>query len=225
MAGVRIVRIVDLSVPVGPGTHVYPGDPVPRLTPHSTIARDGFNLLAVQMGSQTGTHVDAPFHFEEAGARIDALDLTLFTGPGLVVDARGHGARERITWATFAPYADELHPGTMLLLHTGWSAHYGSPRYLEHPFLDADACARLLDLGIRTFGIDAINLDETPDAEHPGDGYPVHHLIAERGGVIAENLRNLDQVDFPDPLVSVLPIALEGADGAPARAVALQVRP
>ena len=38
-----------------------------------------------------------------------------------------------------------------------------------NPFLDADACHRLLERGVRTICIDAINLDETPDDEHPGE--------------------------------------------------------
>ena len=219
----RIRRIVDLSVPVDPGTQVYPGDPVPRMQVHSTIARDGFNLLHLDLGSQTGTHVDAPYHFADDGLRLHQLDLGLFTGRGVVVDVRGAGARERIGWERVAPYAPQLGPGVLLLLHTGWSARYGTPAYFEHPFLDPEACRRLLDLGVRTFCVDAINLDETPDEQHPGDGYPVHHLIADAGGVIGENFRNLDQVDFPDPFVSCLPVALTDADGAPVRAVAMEL--
>jgi kynurenine formamidase len=221
---VRVVRTIDLSVPLDEGTPVYPGDPVPRIRPASTIAVDGFNLLAVSMGSQTGTHVDAPFHFQEGGARIDELDLSLFVGPGVVVDLTGHQARQPIGWDAVAPYAHRFGPGRIVLLHTGWSAHLGTDRYYDHPYLTADACARMLDLGVRTFLLDAVNIDETPDADHPGVGFPVHHLIAAAGGVIGENLRNLELVDF-DPFISCLPLRLTGADGAPVRAVALQLEP
>lgn len=210
-------------MPVGAGTVVYPGDPEPRLTVHSTIARDGFNLLDVRIGSQTGTHVDAPFHFDGAAPRLDELPLERFLGPAVVVDASHVGARQRVTWEHVAPYADRLGPGTVALLRTDWSRRYGQPDYFDNPFLDAEACRRMLDLGVRTFCIDAINIDETPDDAHPGEGFPVHHLIAEAGGVIGENLRNLDLVDWADPLVLCLPIALEGADGGPVRAVAVEI--
>jgi kynurenine formamidase len=40
--------------------------------------------------------------------------------------------------------------------------------------------------------------------------------------VIAENLTNLGQIDFPNPLLSLLPIKLGGSDGAPVRAVAME---
>lgn len=221
----NVTRIVDLSVPVGPETVVYPGDPAPELTVHSTVAEHGFNLLDVHLGSQTGTHVDAPYHFSPSGSRIDAVPLERFLGRGVVVDATGLAARGRITADHLAPHAASFGPGVVVLLRTGWSGHYGSPRYFEHPYLDATACRLLLDAGVRTIGIDAINLDETPDDGHPGEGYPVHHLIAAADGVIIENLTGLDRIDWPDPLILCLPIALVGADGAPVRAVAVRLSP
>jgi kynurenine formamidase len=225
MCYMNVTRAVDLSVPVEAGTTVYPGDPEPRLRVHSTIERDGFNLLHVEMGSQTGTHVDAPYHFEESGARIDEVDLTRFAGPAVVVDATGLPPRGRISTEHVAAVADRLAPGVVVLLRTDWSEHRGRPSYFSHPFLDPAACRLLLDAGVRTIGIDAINLDETPDGEHPGDGYPCHHLVAGVGGIIAENLTDLVEVeDLVDPLVCLFPIRLAGADGAPVRAVALQLQ-
>ena len=218
----RINKVVDLSVVVGPDTQVYPGDPVPELAVHSTIARDGFNLLSVHIGSQTGTHVDAPYHFDEAAPKIDQLPLERFVGPGVIVDATAPGPRGRITWDYIEPVAHLLQPGCIVLFRTGWSRHYGTAAYFENPFLDAEACRRLIELGVRTFGLDALNIDETPDAVHPGDGFPVHHLIADVAGVICENLTNLDAIDFADPFISLLPINLREADGAPVRAVAIQ---
>jgi kynurenine formamidase len=214
--------VIDLSVPVNAATQVYPGDPVLTFSAHSTIERDGFNLLNVSMGSQTGTHVDAPFHFSETGLKIDEVPLDRFVGTGVIVDARSVGARGSIGWAHFAPVVDQITPGCIVILHTGWSAHYGTAAYFDNPFLDADACRRLIELGVRTFAIDAINIDETPDDTHPGVGFPVHHLIADVGGVICENMTNVAAIDFEKPFISLLPLAFEAADGAPVRAVAIQ---
>jgi kynurenine formamidase len=41
--------------------------------------------------------------------------------------------------------------------------------------------------------------------------------------VICENLTNLDAVDFANPTISLLPMKFIGIDGAPVRAVAMQV--
>ncbi len=220
----KIDDVVDLSVVVGATPQVYPGDPDAEFAVHATIEHDGFNLLSVRMGSQTGTHVDAPYHFVETGKRIDEIPLDRFLGTGVVVDASDVGPRGRITWKHVEPVAHLLAPGVIVLLKTGWSKHYGTQAYFDNPFLDADACRSMIDAGVRTFGIDAMNIDETPDEDHPGEGFPVHHLIAAVDGIISENLTNLAAIDFDDPFISLLPLAFEAADGAPVRAVAMRVK-
>ncbi len=216
----RIRRIVDLSLPIDAGTQIYPGDPQVRFRVASTIEEHGFNLLAVEMGSQSGTNCDAPYHFLESGARIDEVPLDLFAGPGVIIDVRGKLPRAVIDESDVAPYLDSVGPGSIVLLHTGWPDYYGTPAYFDHPFLGAAACLALLQRGVRTFCLDTQNIDETPDSDHPGAGFPVHLLIAEAGGIIVENLTGLDQIDF-DPLITVFPLRLTGADGSPTRAVAI----
>lgn len=219
----KIVRVVDLSHSINAQTQVYPGDPEPRLAIHATIAKDGFNLLSLQMGSQTGTHVDAPYHFDESTEKIDELPLERFLGRGVLLRATGLAPRSEITWELIEAEAQQLRPGDVALIHTGWSKHFGTQEYFNHPYLSAEACQQLLDKGVLVFGIDAINIDETPNDDNPGVGFPCHHLIAKRAGVISENLCNFDEITFLDPLISLLPLKLEGADGAPVRAVAIQV--
>lgn len=217
----RIRRVVDLSLPIDAGTQVYPGDPEVRFRVAATIETEGFNLLAVEMGSQSGTNCDAPYHFLASGPRIDEVALTRFVGPGVVIDVRGKEPRSAIDAADVEPYLESVGPGSIVLFHTGWPAHYGTTSYFDHPFLGADACITLLQRGVRTFCLDTQNIDETPDADHPGVGFPVHLLIAEAGGIVVENLTGLEQIDF-DPLITVFPLRLTGADGSPTRAVAIE---
>jgi kynurenine formamidase len=212
--------VVDLSHPLDDDTPVYPGDPVARFTPATTIDEHGYNVLHVRMGSQTGTHVDAPYHFLADGARIDELPLELFLGPAVVADVRGRAPHAAITWADLAPVAGRLGPGRMLLLHTGWDAHWGTDAYFDHPFLDGDAAERVVAAGVRTVGLDALSLDETVLGGEPAGGFAAHLAVLGAGGVIVENLRGLDAVRSAEPVVSVLPLRLAGADGAPVRAVA-----
>lgn len=216
-------RIVDLSLPLSSGMQVYPGDPEVAFRPATRIEDHGYNVLALEMGSHTGTHVDAPFHFFGEGDRIEDLDLDLFIGPAVIADVTGHAHRERIGWEVLAPAAERLEPGTILALRTDWSErYYGTERYFEHPYLSAEACERILELGVRTLAIDALSPDETL----LGDGEPrfdVHRLLLGAGGVIAENLTNMGAVDFDDPLLCLLPLRLDGdTDGSPCRAVALE---
>lgn len=219
----EIVRVVDLSRAIDGDTVVYPGDPVPHLEQHSTVATDGFNLMSVQMGSQSGTHVDAPYHFDDDTLRIDEVPLNRFVGRGVVVDCTSVGARGRITLDSVGGQLDTVRPGDIVLFHTGWARHYQTPAYFDNPFLDAGLVGELLDRGVLTFGLDALNIDETPTDDSPGEGFPAHHLIAKAGGVICENLCNLESVTFADPFISILPLKFTGIDGAPVRAVALEM--
>jgi kynurenine formamidase len=222
-APLRVRRVIDLSHRVDEDTQVYPGDPAVRLEPATTIAVDGVNVLNVHIGSHSGTHVDAPYHFIENGERIDTMDVRLFFGLAVVMDVRGKGPRERITVEDLRPYEGRLSEGVVAVLRTGWDEHYGTARYYDHPFLDRRAAQLIVDAGVRTVAIDALNVDETVlEGPHP-EGYPAHHLILGAGGVIAENLTNLEAVDFPDPFLSLLPVKLGGSDGAPVRAVAMEI--
>jgi kynurenine formamidase len=219
----RVSRVIDLSHRVDEDTQVYPGDPAVRLEPATTIAADGVNVLNVHIGSHSGTHVDAPYHFIENGERIDTIDVRHFFGPAVVMDVRGKSPRERITVEDLRPYEDRLAEGVVAVLRTGWDEYYGKARYYDHPFLDSRAVHLILDAGVRTVAIDALNVDETVlEGPHP-EGYPAHHLILGAGGVIAENLTNLAAVEFPDPFLSFLPVKLGGSDGAPVRAVAMEI--
>lgn len=155
--------------------------------------------------------MDAPFHVDDSLPTLDQLPLERFTGPAVVADLRGQEG----------PIGPEdlddlpLGPGVVLLLCTGWSRHWGTSRYDEHPWLDPTAARLLLGTGVRTVGIDA------PSIDRPGDpALPTHHLLARAGAVIAENLTNLEAVPA-GAQIWLLPLPLTGADGAPVRAVAV----
>ncbi|MFC3995736.1 cyclase family protein [Nocardiopsis sediminis] len=218
----RVTRIVDLSRPIGPGTQAFPGDRAPELTRSATLAEEGYNSTELHMSTHNGTHADAPFHFLADGARVDELPLELFTGRAVVADVRGRGDRSPIAAADLGPWRGRFVPGAVVLLHTGWSAHYGTDRYFDHPYLAGDAARMLVDAGVRTIGIDAPSPDETPFGAHPGSGWDTHLAVLGAGGTIIENLCGLELLDFPDPWFSAFPLRLDSGDGAPVRAVAMR---
>lgn len=210
------MELVDLSVPIATGMPVYPGDPEVTLAAALTVARDGVNVLSVHLGSQSGTHVDAPFHIDDALPTLEELPLERFTGPAVVVDRRGLRPRSPIGPEAFAA----VPAGRIVLVATGWSAHWGSQAYLEHPYLTEEAATLLVERGVRTVGIDALSVDPTPAEE-----LPAHRVLCGAHAVIAENLTGLDrlvaaQEEGRAVEVSMLPLRLGAADGAPVRAVA-----
>ena len=212
------VRLVDLSHPLAPGVPTYPGDPEFRAEAALAVDPDGCNVLALHLGSHTGTHVDAPRHVLARGAGVDELPLGLFTGPAVVVDVTAAGRDEGVGWADVAHRAEEFRPGAVVVLRTGWSRHAGTQEYLHHPWLTRDAARRIVARGVRTLAVDALSPDRT------GSGgaadWSVHEVVLGAGGVLAENLTNLAALPSRDPWIAFLPLRLAGGDGSPVRAVA-----
>ncbi len=212
------MRLVDLTHPIHSGMPVWPGDPQVRLRPAATVAAQGWNLLELHLGSQSGTHVDAPFHVDDALPRLDELPLERFTGPAVVVDLRGLADRAAIGPEHLGPALARARAGDVLLVCTGWSDHWGTERYATHPWLHPDAARAIVDAGVRTVGIDA------PSVDTDSTRLPTHHVLAGAHAVIAENLRGLEHlVALPEGQscqVWLLPLALDRADGSPVRAVA-----
>jgi kynurenine formamidase len=184
-----------------------------RLRPARSLERDGYRVSQLHLGSHSGTHLDAPSHVVEDGTTVDALPLHLLVGPAVVVDLRDLGPREPVRWERLAAHA---RPGRALVLHTGWSRHWATAAYEDHPYVSADAAQGLVRAGVRVVGVDAPSVDETG-----GQGLPAHEALLGAGGVLVENLTNLAAVDHPEPVLSVLPLPLRGCDGSPVRAVAL----
>src|SRR3712207_880507 len=82
------MQIYDVSVPIRPSMIVWEGDPPVRFLPGGSIADgDLANVTRLELGSHTGTHVDAPLHFIDGAAPVDALPLDVLVGPAHVVDA------------------------------------------------------------------------------------------------------------------------------------------
>lgn len=215
------MRIVDLSIPIDTDTQVFPGDPVPAFAPASTLAVEGYNVQHVALGTHTGTHVDAPYHVRANGARVDELPIDRFVAQAAIVDLRGRAPRSAISRSDLA--GTPWPPGGAAVLHTGWSRHRGTPRYFDHPFLLPDAAQFLLDAGVRMLALDTPNPDPTDLGGSGPARLPVHGLVADAGGIIVENLTALESIGFADPWLSVLPLRIAGADGAPCRAVAFTI--
>ncbi|MGE4553798.1 MAG: cyclase family protein [Desulfovibrionaceae bacterium] len=234
-------RLVDLSHPVAPGMPVYPGDPAVAFDPALGLAADGCRVLRLTLGTHTGTHLDAPAHLLETGATLDALGPARLAGPGLVLDLSGPSpsgpapsGSAAIGPAASGPVAiglDRLLPlagrlpwGGWLLLRTGWAARWGEADYFTaHPGLTAEAAAWLARkagvAGLVGVGVDAPSVDLPPGEGR--SGLPAHAALLGDRVLIAENLRGLELLPESGFTFLCLPPALAGADGAPARAVAL----
>jgi arylformamidase len=190
--------IIDISLPVGPDTPVWPGDPPVLVEPVARIeAGDPADVSRLVLGTHTGTHVDPPAHFVPGAATVDVLPLDVLVGPAVVAQFTA-GPIDRAALESLA-----LPKGsTRLLLKTGGDA--GA--------LTADGARWLVERGVRLAGADTLSI------EPASDRYPVHQILLGAGVVIVEGLDLADAAAGSYQLVC-LPLRIVGGDGAPARAV------
>ena len=209
---------VDLTHRVENGMQTYPGDPEVSVEAHATHATDGYRVAALSLGSHAGTHVDAPAHTEPEGRTLDSYPPERFVFDAVRVDCRDLGPRE--------PVGPERLPedGELVAVWTGYDDHWGSERYLEHPYLSPAAAELCAERGLAV-GTDTLGPDPTPTDRAGSDepeGVPAHHALLGADCLVVENLRNLGAAGERFEL-RAYPLALAG-DGAPARAVAVPVR-
>jgi arylformamidase len=79
-------RIYDITRPIGPGAWVWPGDrPFEQGATWRRADGASVNVAHFTMSCQTGTHIDAPFHFSDSGPTSEQIPLSACLGPCLVV--------------------------------------------------------------------------------------------------------------------------------------------
>ncbi|KAI0077198.1 putative cyclase [Panus rudis PR-1116 ss-1] len=219
-------KIIDLTHPLTPAAvPACPGHPSYNAQKISDVTTGDFATVhTLTLGTHTGTHIDAPYHFFGDGSTVDELDLSLLTAaPAILVDLRSKKPHDRITWDDLKVHEGRMRRGVVLLLATGWSRNWTKAEYSDHPFLDVDAAEKILATGVRVIGVDAMSPDEVIPGK--GDTGDVHRKILSNGGVIVENLNGLEKVieagvDMDRLVVNLLPLKLTQCDGSPIRAVA-----
>lgn len=207
-------RIVDLTLTMRPGMRGV------EFEPKSTFAGKGWNTTTLHIYSHAGTHLDAPHHFLAEGQAMEALSLEKCMGPAHVIDLSFIKARDLITPEHLAPFADSIGPGARVLLKTGWSAHADSPDYRSHlPRISLALAEWLAEHRIALLGVEPPSV---ADPNNPQELIEVHRALLRAGIVIVEGLTNLDALRRDEVTFIALPLKLEGGDGSPVRAIAVE---
>lgn len=197
------MRIYDISQEVF-HCRVFPGDPKPE---RQTLLRmaDGamYNLTAFRMCAHNGTHVDAPFHFIDSGKTIDQVDLSRFIGWAYVAEHSGP--------VTAADAAAILEKARKVNRSAAERILIKGPAVLT-----GEGAAVLAEAGVRLFG------NESQSVGPEDAPMKVHLIMLEAEIVLLEGI-NLSAVAEGVYLLNAAPLNLGGSDGAPCRAVLLEM--
>ena len=207
----------DVSVAVVNGMVTWPSDPPVKLTPQSHPSRDQSHtvrLTNVELGSHTGTHIDAPWHMLDGGRRLNQIPLETLIGPASVLEFPRVRSIRRSDLESWPPGNHER-----LLFKTDNSRHWSDGRFYESfVYLEPDAAEFLVQHNVKLVGIDYLSIDRFKSENHP-----VHRILLQKNIVIVEGL-NLSSVPVGSYHMIALPLNLQDVDGAPARVVLMDTQ-
>lgn len=202
------MKLIDISRRLGKNVPTWPGDTPFSFEIEWTKEDSGsVNVGKLEMSTHTGTHVDAPFHFDNDGKRIYDLDLNLYIGKALVVDMCN---KESVGASDF--HQIDLKEVERVLLRTNsWENPSQFPETIT--YIRPDLASFLGEKGVRLIGVDVPSVDPLDSKE-----LAAHHQLHENGIHILEGI-NLQNVKPGLYELIALPLPLVEADGSPVRAI------
>jgi arylformamidase len=202
---------IDVSVPLRTGMVHWPDNPPVKIERVMDLERgDIASVSSMSMGVHTGTHMDAPAHFQRGGVGIDRMPLEATLGLARVIEIRDPVSIKR---AELEPA--RLQPGERVLFRTRNSERcWQTDAFIEDfVFISREAAAYLAECRVRTVGVDYLSVGGFRE-----DAEATHLALLQAGIWVIEGL-NLSPVGEGTYELICLPLRIAGGDGAPARAV------
>lgn len=202
-------RVFDISQTIRPGIPVWPGDTAFKFAETWTIDDEcPVNVGSLELSTHTGTHTDAPLHYDEGGLAMAEVPIDAYIGPCIVIDATG--CKQVVRPEDIAAMTPDLVERVIFKTykkfpHNGWDSDFTA----VHP----DTASYLAERGCKLIGLDSPSLD--PEQSKTLD---CHMRVRDLGLAVLEGLV-LDSVEPGAFELIALPLKIAGADASPVRAI------
>jgi kynurenine formamidase len=239
------VRVVDLTIPLGPDTPVIGLPDMFGQSPGlsmSIISRyddegPGWYWNTLTLGEHTGTHFDAPVHWitgkDLPDNTTETIPASKLVAPACVLDCSGDAAEDPdfvLTPAWIETWEAEhgrIPAGSWVLMRTDWCKRTGDAfQNIDEtgphsPGFHATASEMLandrdvIGVGVETIGTDA---GQAGGFDPP---FPNHTIMHGAGKLGLASLCNLDQLPATGAIVFAAPLKIVEGSGSPLRVLAL----
>jgi arylformamidase len=210
-----VARLIDLTLTLRRGMRGVDWENA------RTVERDGWNARTLHLYSHAGTHMDAQTHFAAGPETIDLIPLERCIGPAWVVDIPNLQPGAVITMAHLGDVVDKFQPAESMLLRTGWANYLDNAAIYRDglPRLSADFARWCVASKVRMIGVEPPSV---ADVNNLPELTLIHGILLGGGVAIVEGLANLEQLRESRVFFGALPLRIEGGDGCPCRAFALE---
>lgn len=207
-------KIIDLTQTI---TEEMPGVSIEVA---KTISRDGWNASTLHLYSHSGTHMDAPLHFEVNKQTIDKTPVNRFISEAWVVDIKDIKPSQEIKIKHLGTLVEKFQKGESILLHTGWSKKIGSEAYRNQlPRISKELAQWMSEKGVNILGVEPPSVADVNNIEEVTE---IHTILMEGDVIIVEGLTNLEALSQTKVTLIAMPLKVGNGDGAPARIIALE---
>jgi len=219
------VKIIDLSVPIGPDTPSPPSAGHKLLLTSYHKGPTFWQASKVEMLLHTGSHVDFPLHIRQGGLSAAEVTLDSVCGRAVTIDLGDVGPNYPISRADIERKADRIRAGDIVLVRTGWTDRMWGvfpSYYLESPYCEPEAAKALVGMKVKAVGFDCFPEYAARLSEFTSEDFIIHRVLLDNGAMLMQHLTNLKEVPSDRSFIFFAPfIKIRGAEGSPARFFAL----
>lgn len=193
------------------------------------------------MAEHLGTHLDAPYHFNQTGWKVHEIPLARLIAPGVLIDASAAAAANRDLFLgvdaleAWEAAHGRVPEGSVVLVRFGWAGKYHDRKeyfglatddraskdtdHLSFPSLSPELARALAERKVAGVGVDTPSVDPGKAGDHA----PLaHRALASANAFNLENVNLATTVLPPQGFtLIVMPAFIVGGTGAPVRIVAL----
>ena len=219
---------IFLSYPLSQETPLYGNTPPLKIVPDRSIkAGDSCNTSIITFHNHSGTHIDAPNHFNDNGRKIAeyAINELIFTSPQIIKIQKKPG--ELITKEDITHNSKMLSTCDILLLKTSFNKYRNDEIYrLKNPGISPEAANYIRSNfeNIKCIGIDSISISSYAHRNLGRKAHQIFFSSKEFNGkpvLLIEDMnlstKHLDKIKR----IIVCPIMVENVDSTPCTVVGI----
>jgi arylformamidase len=205
--------IYDLAQPLYNDGPQFPEQPPNTIHYYQLAHVKGATVERITAMTHSGSHIDAPFHYEPQLQTVSELPLAHLYGPCVAIDLRPIEPKHPIDAIDLRKHEAIIAKGTFLLLKTGWGDRRSNTKSFltEWPYMSGEGAKYLVDRGVKGIGIDVLSVG----------GYPEEHAEADaHKELLGHGKLLLEDIHIPDALLdgkrrhfAAFPILIANASG------------
>jgi arylformamidase len=197
----------DISLPIEASMMVYKQKPekIPQFQVQNNLAQGGSYETTLSMNLHTGTHLDFPLHMQQNGNTSTGFNPSRLITKVRVIDCGDVTVIDELFLKK-----QNITPGSFILLKT--KSSFSETFLFDFPYLSESGAKFCVQQNLQGVGIDALGI-ERDQRQHQ-----THHELMNHDILILEGLR-LRAVPAGVYQMIALPIAIQGMDALPVRAI------